>query len=111
SKLHDDNIAGFKAGTVGIVIAAHLLLSKDVKYNDLGLVVVDEEQRFGVKHKERIKQIKANVDVLTLPATPIPRTLHMPMLGIRGLSGIETPPANRFPVQTCVVEHSLAFVR
>src|SRR5699024_12485669 len=69
------------------------------------------EQRFGVKHKERIKHIKANVDVLTLTATPIPRTLHMSMLGIRDLSVIETPPENRFPVQTYVIDHNLAFVR
>src|SRR5699024_4162961 len=103
--------AGLKAGTVDIVIGTHRLLSKDVKYKDLGLLVVDEEQRFGVKHKERIKQIKANVDVLTLTATPIPRTLHMSMLGIRDLSVIETPPANRFPVQTYVIEHIFAFVR
>jgi len=110
-KQQNETIAGLKAGTVDIVIGTHRLLSKDVKYKDLGLLVVDEEQRFGVKHKERIKQIKANVDVLTLTATPIPRTLHMSMLGIRDLSVIETPPENRFPVQTYVIEHNLAFVR
>lgn len=71
---------------------------------DLGLLIVDEEQRFGVKHKERLKQIKSQVDVLTLTATPIPRTLHMSMLGVRDLSVIETPPANRYPVQTYVME-------
>src|SRR5699024_9932180 len=84
---------------------------KDVVYKDIGLLVVDEEQRFGVKHKEKIKQIKSNVDVLTLTATPIPRTLHMSMLGIRDLSVIETPPKNRFPVQTYVIEQNRAMIR
>lgn len=110
-KQQKEALAGLKTGTVDIVIGTHRLLSKDVEYRDLGLLVVDEEQRFGVKHKERIKQIKANVDVLTLTATPIPRTLHMSMLGIRDLSVIETPPENRFPVQTYVIEQNLAFVR
>ena len=77
----------------------------------LDLLVVDEEQRFGVTHKERLKQLKTNVDVLTLTATPIPRTLHMSMLGVRDLSVIETPPANRFPVQTYVMEHNFALIR
>lgn len=98
-------------GTCDIVVGTHRILSKDVKFKDLGLLVVDEEQRFGVTHKEKIKQLKANVDVLTLTATPIPRTLHMSMLGVRDLSVIETPPENRFPVQTYVVEHNDAFVR
>ncbi|HLS23348.1 MAG TPA: TRCF domain-containing protein, partial [Pseudogracilibacillus sp.] len=89
----------------------HRLLSKDIDFKDLGLLVVDEEQRFGVKHKEKIKQMKTNVDVLTLTATPIPRTLHMSMLGIRDLSVIETPPENRFPVQTYVMEYNRAFVK
>ena len=71
-------------------------MSKDIQYKDLGLLIVDEEQRFGVRHKERIKTLKTNVDVLTLTATPIPRTLHMSMLGVRDLSVIETPPENRF---------------
>ena len=75
-------------------------------YRDLGLLIVDEEQRFGVTHKEKIKQLKTNVDVLTLTATPIPRTLHMSMLGVRDLSVIETPPENRFPVQTYVMEYN-----
>ena len=74
-------------------------------------LIVDEEQRFGVTHKEKLKQLKTNVDVLTLTATPIPRTLHMSMLGVRDLSVIETPPANRFPVQTYVMEHNFALVR
>ena len=104
-------LKGLKAGTVDIVVGTHRLLSQDVAYRDLGLLVVDEEQRFGVTHKERLKQLKTNVDVLTLTATPIPRTLHMSMLGVRDLSIIETPPANRFPVQTYVMEHNFALVR
>ena len=93
-----------RKGQIDIIIGTHRLLSKDVKYQDLGLLVVDEEQRFGVKHKERIKSIKKDVDVLTLTATPIPRTLHMSLVGARDLSVIETPPANRYPVQTYVLE-------
>ena len=102
---------GLKSGMVDIVIGTHRLLSKDVQYRDLGLLVVDEEQRFGVKHKEKIKQMKTNVDVLTLTATPIPRTLHMSMLGVRDLSVIETPPENRFPIQTYVLEYNQIFIR
>lgn len=100
-----------KRGLVDVVIGTHRLLSKDIEFHDLGLLVVDEEQRFGVKHKERIKQLKSNVDVLTLTATPIPRTLHMSMLGVRDLSVIETPPENRFPVQTYVVEYDPMFMK
>src|SRR5699024_8588897 len=111
AKQQRDTIAGLGKGTVDIVVGTHRLLSKDVEYKDLGLLIVDEEQRFGVKHKEKIKQIKVNVDVLTLTATPIPRTLHMSMLGIRDLSVIETPPENRFPVQTYVVEHNPLFIK
>lgn len=106
-----ETLKGLKAGTVDVVVGTHRLLSKDVVYLDLGLLIVDEEQRFGVTHKERLKQLKTNVDVLTLTATPIPRTLHMSMLGVRDLSVIETPPANRFPVQTYVMEHNFALVR
>ncbi|MBD1372461.1 transcription-repair coupling factor [Hazenella sp. IB182357] len=102
---------GLKNGTVDIVIGTHRLLSKDIHYKNLGLLIVDEEQRFGVKHKERLKQLKHNIDVLTLSATPIPRTLHMAMMGVRDLSVIETPPENRFPVQTYVLEYSAALVR
>lgn len=98
-------------GQVDIIIGTHRLLSKDVKFSDLGLIVIDEEQRFGVKHKERLKELKTKVDVLTLTATPIPRTLHMSMLGIRDLSVIETPPTNRYPVQTYVMETNLGMVR
>ncbi|WP_048601125.1 transcription-repair coupling factor [Rubeoparvulum massiliense] len=110
-KEQQEILKGLKEGTVDIVIGTHRLLSSDVQFRDLGLLIVDEEQRFGVKHKERIKQLKTNVDVLTLTATPIPRTLHMSMLGVRDLSVIETPPENRFPVQTYVVEYTPALVR
>ncbi|WP_054951051.1 transcription-repair coupling factor [Numidum massiliense] len=106
-----ETIKGLKNGTVDIVIGTHRLLSKDVEFRDLGLLVVDEEQRFGVKHKEKIKKLRHNVDAMTLTATPIPRTLHMSMLGVRDLSLIETPPENRFPVQTYVVEYSPTLVR
>lgn len=98
-------------GQVDIIIGTHRLLSKDVTFSDLGLIVIDEEQRFGVKHKETLKALKTKVDVLTLTATPIPRTLHMSMLGIRDLSVIETPPTNRYPVQTYVMETNLGIVR
>ncbi|MDF2960566.1 MAG: Mfd [Paenibacillus sp.] len=110
-KEQSDTMKGVKAGTVDVVIGTHRLLSADVKFKDLGLLIVDEEQRFGVSHKEKLKRLKTNVDVLTLTATPIPRTLHMSMLGVRDLSVIETPPENRFPVQTYVVEHSNALTR
>ncbi|MDR0690519.1 MAG: transcription-repair coupling factor [Streptococcaceae bacterium] len=98
-------------GAIDMVVGTHRLLSKDVKFNDLGLLIVDEEQRFGVKHKERIKQLRSQVDVLTLTATPIPRTLHLSMMGVRDLSVIETPPAGRFPVQTYVMERNLGAIR
>lgn len=110
-KQQNETLKGLKNGTVDFVIGTHRLLSKDVAFNDLGLLVVDEEQRFGVTHKEKIKKLKANVDVLTLTATPIPRTLHMSMLGVRDLSVIETPPENRFPVQTYVAEYSGTLAR
>ena len=106
-----ETLKGLKTGTVDIVIGTHRILSKDVEYRDLGLLIVDEEQRFGVTHKEKIKQLKTNIDVLTLTATPIPRTLHMSMVGVRDLSVIETPPQNRFPVQTYVMEHNGALIR
>jgi transcription-repair coupling factor (superfamily II helicase) len=100
-----------KDGEIDIIIGTHRLLQKDVKFKDLGLLVVDEEQRFGVSHKEKIKQLKKNVDVLTLTATPIPRTLHMAMSGVRDMSIIETPPEDRFPIQTYVVEHNESLIR
>ncbi|TCP22542.1 transcription-repair coupling factor [Scopulibacillus darangshiensis] len=110
-KEQQETIKGLKKGAVDMVIGTHRLLSKDVVFKDLGLLIVDEEQRFGVTHKEKIKKMKANVDVLTLTATPIPRTLHMSMLGVRDLSVIETPPENRFPVQTYVTEYSGTLMR
>lgn len=100
-----------RKGQIDIVVGTHGLLSQDVHFQDLGLLVVDEEQRFGVKHKERIKGIKKDVDVLTLTATPIPRTLHMSLVGARDLSVIETPPANRYPVQTYVLEMNGLVIR
>ncbi|MCL2560132.1 MAG: transcription-repair coupling factor [Turicibacter sp.] len=98
-------------GKVDILIGTHRVLSKDVKFKDLGLLIVDEEQRFGVEHKEAIKKLKTDVDVLTLTATPIPRTMQMSMIGIRGMSMIETPPENRYPVQTYVLEAHDSVVR
>ena len=104
-------IEGLADGTVDIVIGTHRLLSKDVQFKDLGLVVVDEEQRFGVAAKEKLKQLRREVDVLTLSATPIPRTLNLAMAGIRDLSVIETPPEDRLPIQTRVAEASAGLVR
>lgn len=100
-----------KNGQVDILIGTHRVLSKDVVFADLGLMIIDEEQRFGVNHKETLKELKKQVDVLTLTATPIPRTLHMSMLGIRDLSVIETPPTNRYPVQTYVLEKNDSVIR
>ncbi len=97
-------VKGLKEGTVDIVIGTHRLLQGDVAFKDLGLVIIDEEQRFGVEHKERLKRMRVEVDVLTLTATPIPRTLHMALTGIRDMSTIETPPENRLPIKTYVLE-------
>ena len=97
-------------GGLDIVIGTHRLLSKDVRFKDLGLLIIDEEQRFGVAHKERLKKMRQSVDVLTLTATPIPRTLHMALAGARDMSVINTPPENRYPVQTYVVEYSKELV-
>ena len=104
-------IAGLADGSVDLVIGTHRLLSKDVAFRDLGLVVVDEEQRFGVAAKERLKQLRREVDVLTLSATPIPRTLNLALAGVRDLSVIETPPEDRLPIQTRVAEASAGLVR
>jgi transcription-repair coupling factor (superfamily II helicase) len=101
-KQQKETIAKIESGEVDIVIGTHRVLSKDVKFSDLGLVVVDEEQRFGVRHKERLKQLRKEVDVLTMSATPIPRTLHMSLLGLRDMSVIETPPKDRMAIQTVV---------
>ena len=104
-------IADVKKGMVDILIGTHRVLSKDIVFKDLGLLIIDEEQRFGVTHKERIKQMKKNVDVLTLSATPIPRTLHMSLIGIRDMSVLEEPPLDRMPVQTYVMEYDEEMVR
>jgi transcription-repair coupling factor (superfamily II helicase) len=106
-----DTLAGVETGKVDIVIGTHRLLSRDVKFHDLGLLVVDEEQRFGVAHKERLKELKHNVDVLTLSATPIPRTLNMSLVGLRDMSVIETPPKDRLAIQTVVAPFSESLVR
>lgn len=103
-------IQKLQSGLVDIVIGTHKLLQKNVQFKDLGLLIVDEEQRFGVSHKERLKEISVGVDVLTLSATPIPRTLNMALSGIRDMSTIEEPPADRYPVQTYVMEHSNAIL-
>lgn len=104
-------ISQLKAHELDVVVGTHRLLSQDVNFADLGLLIIDEEQRFGVKHKERLKQLRTSVDVLTLTATPIPRTLNMAMVGARDLSVIETPPANRYPIQTYVMEADWTVVR
>ncbi|MDE7428701.1 MAG: DEAD/DEAH box helicase, partial [Lachnospiraceae bacterium] len=104
-------IADLKKGMVDIVIGTHRVLSADVAYKDLGLLIIDEEQRFGVAHKEKIKKLKENVDVLTLTATPIPRTLHMSLVGIRDMSVLEEAPEDRLPIQTFVCEYNEELVR
>ena len=104
-------VEGLKKGYVDIIVGTHRVLSKDVQFKNLGLLIVDEEQRFGVTHKEKIKQMKQNVDVLTLTATPIPRTLHMSLIGIRDMSVLEEPPMDRVPIQTYVMEYDEETVR
>ena len=104
-------IADLKKGQVDIIVGTHRVLSKDVTFKNLGLLIIDEEQRFGVVHKEKIKQLKKDVDVLTLTATPIPRTLHMSMIGIRDMSVLEEPPMDRVPIQTYVMEYDEETVR
>ena len=107
----DEIIRKLKLGEIDIIIGTHRMLSKDVDFKDLGLLIVDEEQRFGVKAKEKIKQLKSNIDVLTMTATPIPRTLHMSVIGIRDMSVIYEPPQNRKPVQTFVLEYDPEVIR
>ncbi|MBA3876390.1 MAG: transcription-repair coupling factor, partial [Anaerolinea sp.] len=111
SKEQERTLAGLADGSVDIIIGTHRLLSKDVRFRDMGLLVVDEEQRFGVAAKERLKQLRREVDVLTLSATPIPRTLNLALAGIRDMSVIETPPEDRLPIQTRVAEASAGLVR
>ena len=103
-------VQNLRSGTVDLIIGTHKLLQKTIQFKDLGLLIVDEEQRFGVSHKERLKEISKGVDVLTLSATPIPRTLNMALSGIRDMSTIEEPPADRYPVQTFVMEHNNAII-
>ena len=112
TKAKDEEILkGIKSGEVDIVVGTHRLLSKDVKFNKLGLLIIDEEQRFGVKHKEKFKKFKASIDVLTLSATPIPRTLQMSLSGIRDLSTLDEPPEERLPVNTYVLEYDSSIIR
>ena len=106
-----ETLHGLKSGEVDIVIGTHRILSKDVEFHSLGLLVIDEEQRFGVRHKEKIKQLKKTVDVLTLTATPIPRTLHMSLVGIRDMSLLREPPVDRRPIQTYVMEYDREMVK
>ena len=110
-KKFKETVKDIKEGKVDFVIGTHKLLNDEIVYKDLGLLIIDEEQRFGVTHKEKIKKLKSNIDVLTLSATPIPRTLQMSLSGIRGLSTIETPPNNRYPVQTYVVSYNKKLIK
>ena len=110
-KQQKETVEGLKTGAVDVVVGTHKLLSKSISFQDLGLLVVDEEQRFGVTHKEKIKQMRSQVDVLTLSATPIPRTLHMSLVGIRDMSVIETPPQDRYPIQTYIVERTPELIK
>lgn len=107
----DEIATNLSNGKIDIVVGTPRILSRDIKFKNLGLLIIDEEQRFGVKHKEKLKKLKNNIDVLTLTATPIPRTLHMSMIGVRDLSVMETPPANRYPIQTYVTEETPNIVR
>jgi len=106
-----ETLNALREGNLDIIVGTHKLLQKSVVFKDLGLLIVDEEQRFGVSHKEKIKEIKKNIDVLTLSATPIPRTLHMSLTGVRDISIIETPPEERYPIQTYVVEFNDQLIR
>jgi transcription-repair coupling factor (superfamily II helicase) len=111
AKQQKETISGLSFGNVDILIGTHRILSKDITFKDLGLVIVDEEQRFGVTHKEKLKKLKENVDVITLTATPIPRTLHMSLTGIRDMSVLEEPPEERQPIQTYVMRYDTEFIR
>ncbi|GAG15275.1 unnamed protein product, partial [marine sediment metagenome] len=106
-----DVLDGLASGKVDICIGTHRLLQKDVKFKDLGLLIIDEEQRFGVAHKEYLKQMRKEVDVLTLSATPIPRTLHMSLVGVRDMSTMETPPEDRLPIKTYVARYDEQLLR
>lgn len=110
-KQQTQTIKDIKSGQVDVVIGTHRILSKDIEFKDLGLLVIDEEQRFGVEHKERIKEMKVNVDVLSLSATPIPRTLQMAIMGVKNMSLLETAPENRYPIQTYVLERNDTIIK
>ena len=110
-KEQKDIVERVATGKVDILIGTHRLLSKDIKFQDLGLLIVDEEQRFGVRHKERLKQMRKQIDVLAMSATPIPRTLHMSLVGLRDMSIIETPPKDRMAIQTVVARFDEKIVR
>lgn len=110
-KEQSEIIRKLKLGEIDAVIGTHRLLSKDVEFKDLGFLIIDEEHRFGVKDKEKIKEMKTNVDVLTMTATPIPRTLHMSIVGVRDMSVIYEPPMDRKPVRTYVLEYDMEVVR
>lgn len=110
-KQQTQTLKDIKSGNVDVVIGTHRILSKDVEFKDLGLLVIDEEQRFGVEHKERIKEIKVNIDVLSLSATPIPRTLQMAIMGVKNMSLLETAPENRYPIQTYVLERNDTIIK
>ncbi len=110
-KQQHEILGGLRAGTIDILIGTHRILSQDIVFRDLGLLVIDEEQRFGVQHKERIKEMKINVDVLSLSATPIPRTLQMAIMGVKNMSLLETAPENRYPIQTYVLERNDTIVK
>src|SRR5262249_37735528 len=111
AKQQKEIVEKVEQGKIDILIGTHRILSKDIKFPDLGLLVVDEEQRFGVRHKERLKQLKKEVDVLTMSATPIPRTLHMSLVGLRDMSVIETPPKDRMAIQTVVAPFDDKLIR
>ncbi len=104
-------LASLKAGTIDVLIGTHRILSKDIVFHDLGLLIIDEEQRFGVQHKERIKELKVNIDVLSLSATPIPRTLQMAIMGVKNMSLLESAPENRYPIQTYVLERNDTIIK
>ena len=111
SKEQDEIVKGIADGSVDIIIGTHRLISGDIKFKDLGLVIIDEEQRFGVRHKEHLKKLRFTVDVLTLTATPIPRTLYLALMGGRDISVINTPPSERLPVETRVTHYDDSLIK
>ena len=111
AKEQKEIVARVETGKIDILIGTHWLLSKDINFQNLGLLIVDEEQRFGVRHKERLKQMRKEIDVLAMSATPIPRTLHMSLVGLRDMSVIETPPKDRMAIQTVVAKFDEKIIR